>query len=773
MSEKKFAPYYPIVYRAIQVILLVVILSTGFGRYVGIVSFGIWHLPVGAVTLILLLWMNYGRWNERILCGAVLVLVVAVVIPIICAGNIWLFWENYIGWCLAPMKLNLTYAPEYAIGYELMQLIWCVLLCCVLQALFEKYPLLKDLFVAAEVLWLLISMLCSLSVGHKAVVFTFGYVVLYYIERYEGKWRFREPNRGYVLWVLPFVVLYVLLLLKMPVSDKPYDWEEARNVYSNIKEKVIIMIENMRSSDREDFGMLMKEGFSGDGELGAGVFSEDSPMMEVRRIRGNSLSIYLRGKTYDSFNGRIWKQTGAEKSYNAHMDTLETLYALHRYDKKNLRRYIESNRLHIRYEYFHTGYMFVPAKSRTISGTEYVSQGSDFLLEKKKGYGTEYEVIYYDMNRNLPEFNTLLETDLEENQEIWDSVISNYKFKKNADYTLEDLRQYRASMKELYNAETELSEELEQYLTEITGQCTTDMERLYAIEAALNSYQYNRFSGEIPAYVDNATEFLDYFMLEKREGFCSYFATAFVLLARAEGFPARYVEGFCVPGSREEFSKVTDKMLHAWPEVYIEGIGWIPFEPTPGYQQQRYVDWPWIPASVIEADELVPETNEVVIVEEEEVPEEELVPKERNILPAVLNVFMIFIGVCAVLVPGEIRVVRRKYLSASLEQRFLVCVKRNLWIAALLGYKRESCETLEEFRIRICAEDTDFDEAQLSWSFLNAYQEYLYRDRAISETRLADVTEAGYLLGMRLRQKSKLQYFLVKLRSAIQWGCRM
>ena len=32
-------------------------------------------------------------------------------------------------------------------------------------------------------------------------------------------------------------------------------------------------------------------------------------------------------------------------------------------------------------------------------------------------------------------------------------------------------------------------------------------------------------------------------------------------------------------------------MAHSWPEVYIDGVGWIPFEPTPGYGRMRYVSW--------------------------------------------------------------------------------------------------------------------------------------------------------------------------------------
>ena len=86
--------------------------------------------------------------------------------------------------------------------------------------------------------------------------------------------------------------------------------------------------------------------------------------------------------------------------------------------------------------------------------------------------------------------------------------------------------------------------------------------------------------GPLPKHITTPEAFLDYFLLESKQGYCSYFATAFVLLARAEGIPARYVEGFCVPLQGEQSLTVYGNMVHAWPEVYIQGVGGIPFEPT-------------------------------------------------------------------------------------------------------------------------------------------------------------------------------------------------
>ena len=88
--------------------------------------------------------------------------------------------------------------------------------------------------------------------------------------------------------------------------------------------------------------------------------------------------------------------------------------------------------------------------------------------------------------------------------------------------------------------------------------------------------------GAMPPEIDTTEEFLDHLIFEKRTGYCVYYATAFVLLARHEGIPARYVQGFIVSPEKYTSVKVTGNSAHAWPECYIRGLGWVAFEPTPG-----------------------------------------------------------------------------------------------------------------------------------------------------------------------------------------------
>jgi transglutaminase-like putative cysteine protease len=71
--------------------------------------------------------------------------------------------------------------------------------------------------------------------------------------------------------------------------------------------------------------------------------------------------------------------------------------------------------------------------------------------------------------------------------------------------------------------------------------------------------------------------------INSREGYCEQFSATFAAFARVLGIPSRVVVGF-TPGDRDDdgLLHVRGKHTHAWPEVYFDGLGWVPFEPTPG-----------------------------------------------------------------------------------------------------------------------------------------------------------------------------------------------
>jgi hypothetical protein len=78
---------------------------------------------------------------------------------------------------------------------------------------------------------------------------------------------------------------------------------------------------------------------------------------------------------------------------------------------------------------------------------------------------------------------------------------------------------------------------------------------------------------------------IDAFLTRTRKGHCEYFATAFVLLLRAQNIPARVATGFYTTERRQGGKSygyvVRQSDAHAWAEVWLNGYGWLTFDPTP------------------------------------------------------------------------------------------------------------------------------------------------------------------------------------------------
>jgi transglutaminase-like putative cysteine protease len=110
----------------------------------------------------------------------------------------------------------------------------------------------------------------------------------------------------------------------------------------------------------------------------------------------------------------------------------------------------------------------------------------------------------------------------------------------------------------------------------------TAFEELTAIQDHLRDV--SEFTYTLKVEPGTSTDQLTTFLTQTKEGYCQQFATAFAVLARSLGYPVRVSIGF-LPGVQDpnfpERFTISGGETHAWPEVYFEGYGWIPFEPTP------------------------------------------------------------------------------------------------------------------------------------------------------------------------------------------------
>jgi transglutaminase-like putative cysteine protease len=115
---------------------------------------------------------------------------------------------------------------------------------------------------------------------------------------------------------------------------------------------------------------------------------------------------------------------------------------------------------------------------------------------------------------------------------------------------------------------------------DVAGSAATRYDRARAIEQFLRAYPYNLDLPQPPSDRD----LVDYFLFDLQEGYCDYYASAMVVMARAVGVPARFATGYAQGSYDHEQGRwvVTEQDGHSWVEVYFDGIGWVEFEPTAG-----------------------------------------------------------------------------------------------------------------------------------------------------------------------------------------------
>ena len=88
---------------------------------------------------------------------------------------------------------------------------------------------------------------------------------------------------------------------------------------------------------------------------------------------------------------------------------------------------------------------------------------------------------------------------------------------------------------------------------------------------------------------DYGGDAIDEFWFDRRQGFCEHYATAFVVIMRAAGVPARVVTGFqgAEPADADGWRIVRQSNAHAWAEFWQAGVGWLRADPTAAVAPER------------------------------------------------------------------------------------------------------------------------------------------------------------------------------------------
>jgi protein-glutamine gamma-glutamyltransferase len=316
----------------------------------------------------------------------------------------------------------------------------------------------------------------------------------------------------------------------------------------------------------------------------------------------------------------------------------------------------------------------------------------------------------------------------------------------------------------------DMSQRFHNLAKKITEGRSNNYDRLYAVIGYLQ--KNNEYTLDVPRHRGNPIEG---FLFDKPEGHCEFFATTTVLLLRAARVPARLVSGFRGGdwNAYGHFLTVRQRDAHTWVEVYFEGHGWLPFDPTPpdasaaGYRDLTFKGW----THFVESLEL---TWHGYVVNYELRDQEKMVGGmtaafkrleglARGMSLRDLVAWLrddrpgdggqaggrpVLIWVC-VSVGGLIAVLRMRGRWRRASHRVLSrACPRFIKIAAGQGYTREGGETIQELSVRVAVDNPDLQ--VLLGRFVNMY--YVQRfgpdrtatDEAVDLDEILDALQAAW-----------------------------
>ena len=524
--------------------------------------------------------------------GSAALLILPVVIPVVCVLLLHMKRRGRLaaGGILICLAAGVFFISSREIRHDLFERYgWMIplALLCIAVFLFEEAALrhrkLKLIPVAGLVSSLLYMMFARIPAGRIEVSVSLFYLLVTASEEVEIRWK--KEGKGTltqsVTRILPFPlgVLIILMLLKAPA--KPYDWAFVKKAVKNARaacELVISSFDRKKGWDGDEAVM----GFSDEGGIKSGIRSRSYPAMSVtvdKRIDGR---FYLSGRTFDSFDGREWKKTDVSETDGRTYDVLLTWAALDKYDPERPGDLIRSIYTTVKYEGIRTSLLFVPSKVLPSAMDEMpLERGGDLVFSGKKR--RSYKSVGYNINGENDELQDFLEADTKIEKADLDGARLRLLGKNEKGYTYEGLSEYEEHVFAVYGQDPGISPEMRAFLDEMLDGAEGDVEKLRAIETALSQMKYDTNPGRLPDEVQSGAAFLDNVLLERKAGYCVHYATAFVLLSRAIGIPARYVQGYSVKMNGRQAQVMSDD-AHAWPEVYLKDKGWMIFEPTPGFR---------------------------------------------------------------------------------------------------------------------------------------------------------------------------------------------
>lgn len=344
-------------------------------------------------------------------------------------------------------------------------------------------------------------------------------------------------------WLIPIVVLLVLANLTITTEKK-------LPILTKANATVSYYIERIFYNKGQDFTLPM-------GNLTKVKEKSKSDEVELTVVMSENRPLYLRGFTGEIFQHSSWDNLkGIKKqSYKSIVDALEK-------------------------EAFMPTMQYALAQQSSLTTTLFVRNQTG----NRKFTYTPYELVQINqLNRRNSE-QQLAEKGYYEYPALATSL-----YDSETDYLTYESHYNKAVYQAYLQVEKDdfhlLNTQFEELITHTKSYPSYEEIITKTIDAIQDKITYD----EHAKYTDIVLPSL---LEEKRLGYDIHYATLGTLLFRIQGIPARYVEGYILTNddiagvtNYQEIS-LTAKSSHAWTEIYMDKLGWLPIEVTPGYAEK-------------------------------------------------------------------------------------------------------------------------------------------------------------------------------------------
>lgn len=505
------------------------------------------------------------------------------------------------------------------------------------------------------------------------------------ISKLEDK-RNRSQTHGKYLdhrWLTLFAILGALVLA-VPSIEKPIDWSFLYEIGYRIRDGIEDLAANtgyyfsgIGKGDAYQSGYSRLSGVSGE------VLTNPREELFVT-TQGTKDNLYLTG------------DIGGDVASNAEdiegrklLDFLYLLYS-HNVSQEEARCYARTEKAVLEMGLLRTRDIIRPECVLDIEyekGDEVSEDGASFIRTHKKG--DSYTTTYLNIDYGSVYLENILRDPVDIPYPSYDKMAEycskTLLFRLGATVSEAEYKRWTSQNRDnrQYLDTSEYSTpRIEELAKDIISRTENQYDACRAVEWYLRQYRYGRSSlGEIKE------NFVDQFLFETGEGYCVHFATSMMELLRLNGIPARIVSGYSYyfPSKKVERFAVTGDKAHAWVEAYIDGAGWIPFEPTPGRPTAVESSWNYtIPEEVVYPeksgeymgygdDYMVPQIPEEAMDDLADQPEDLEKRRHINIGIVVRTTAIIILGLLAyilltLLIMQLIRHIR--YKKSSLSEKY-------------------------------------------------------------------------------------------------------